>query len=114
MPNGEPGFKKRSQEKFITHMSWRKYRTCGKGPHREVEAECRQRKMQDLGHISLKFPDWSIQTEKSRVLVAQGGCLSKAHKGKAMGGEETVRHKGFLGVLSRIYICLGLPCHALA
>lgn len=87
---GSHGSRRKSQEKFTTHMSWRKYRVCGKGPHREVEAECRQRKKQDLGHISLKFPDWSIQTEKSRVSAVQRGCLSKAHKGKAMGGTRAL------------------------
>lgn len=52
MPNGEPWFKTRSQEMFITHMSCRKCRTHGKGSHREVDEEYRQRKGQDLGLIS--------------------------------------------------------------
>lgn len=74
--------------RFITHRSWRKFTTAGlKVPHVEVKAMQRQ----ELGHMALlrswvecfgvlgQRLGWSIQTEKSRVLVSSSGALSKRH-----------------------------------
>lgn len=35
--------KRETEIEFITHMSWKKYTACLKGPHGEVTAGCRQR-----------------------------------------------------------------------
>lgn len=72
--------------------------TRGKGPHRKVQAEFRQRKGQDegcirgLGWSALEFSGEDQMgplkpLRKAGFWRLHGGCLSKAHKGKVMGGE---------------------------
>lgn len=60
--DGESQFNKRPQgeielEKSTTHRCWRKYMAHCKSPYREVKVECRQRKQQNRGHLSLL---WSV------------------------------------------------------
>lgn len=85
-------------EKFITHKSWRKYLAYIKVLHREVQAGCRQRQKQDLGHMLLlesrwgvlcsqTKTDWSVHTKNfSRILVSIMKVLSKRYKEKTLEG----------------------------
>lgn len=48
--------KKLRQEKFITYRSWRKYVAYLEVSMGEIKAGCRQRELQELGHMLT--PDW--------------------------------------------------------
>lgn len=88
MQDGESQFNNRPQEdieleKSTTHRSWRKYTVYYKRPYREVKAECRQRKQQNLGHLSLL---WSVvgviwgSWARFRLVSSKEQSFSKRHR----------------------------------
>ena len=93
----------RELKERITHRSQKEYTVCLQGPHKEVKGGCRQREWQDLGHMPLL---WSMgrvfwgSWAKTGLVNSKPkewglGKLSAQHKGKTLGGRETVYHQGF-------------------